>query len=120
MAAVYLNLREKSKADPDYQVLAEDFELWEGENGPMPNGAVVLLDFGWTQLYAKQEEFFGTKDVKNSLSFHFPGLSTTGALWLASTGKVFGVATDTASIDYGQSSVKLYIYFLGGGGAKPR
>lgn len=108
MTAVYLNLREKSKANPDYQVLADDFKLWESENGAMPNGAVVLLDFGWTQMYTKREDFFGTKDVKNSSTFHFPGLSGTGALWLAGTGKVFGVATDTASIDYGQSLVKLY------------
>lgn len=106
MAAVYLNLREKSKANPDYQVLADDFKSWESEHGPMPDGAVVLLDFGWAQMYTKQEEFFGTKDIKNTSSFHFPGLSKTGALWLAETGKVFGVATDTASIDYGQSVVK--------------
>lgn len=72
----------------------------------MPGGAVVLLDFGWTKKYTAKEEFLGTKDITNMTSYHFPGLSIMGAQWLVETGKVFGVATDTASIDYAQSSVK--------------
>jgi len=101
--AVVLNLRTKATLDPDYLVTGQDFEEWEKINGPIPEGAVVLLDFGWASKYNNRSEYFGTEDVNDTDSFHFPGLSEDGAKWLVRTDRVYGVGTDTASIDFGQT-----------------
>uniref|UniRef100_A0A1B6GTM3 Cyclase n=1 Tax=Cuerna arida TaxID=1464854 RepID=A0A1B6GTM3_9HEMI len=101
--AVLLDLRQKASNDSDYLVSVEDFEDWEEQQGPIPDGAVIIMDFGWASKYKNASEYFGTPFTNNTELYHFPGLSEAGAQWLVDTGKVFGVGTDTASIDYGQS-----------------
>lgn len=93
--------------NPDYQIGAEHFIEWEKLNGPMPQGTIILLHFGWDTKYSDPAKFFGTKNINNSASFHFPGLSADGAKWLGESGRVYGVGTDTASIDFGQTRVSL-------------
>lgn len=105
--AVYLNLRNKAKKNPDYGVSAKDFKRWEKLNGPIPYGAIVLLDFGWTEKYGNINEYLGTADASNSSSFRFPGLLESGAQWLVRTGKVFGIGTDTVSLDVGYDTVSI-------------
>lgn len=39
----------------------------------------------------------------NVSTFHFPGLSEEVAEWIVHSGRVFGVGSDTPSIDAGQS-----------------
>lgn len=65
----------------------------------------VQLDFGWAQKYHDATEYFGSAVTNDTTTYHFPGLSEQGARWLGETGKVFGVGTDTCSIDYGQTKV---------------
>lgn len=100
-------MRDKARRNPDYGVSAKDFKRWEKLNGPIPYGAIVLLDFGWTEKYGNVNEYLGTADIKNNVSYHYPGLSGSGALWLVRTGKVFGVGTDAVSIDVGYDMVSI-------------
>uniref|UniRef100_A0A1B6JXP7 Cyclase n=1 Tax=Homalodisca liturata TaxID=320908 RepID=A0A1B6JXP7_9HEMI len=102
--AVIVDLRTKAQADPEYLVTPEDFIEWERHYGPIPKGAIIILDFGWAVKYTNPQEFFGTANINDYTTYRFPGLSVAGARWLINTGRVYGIGTDTASIDCGRST----------------
>lgn len=104
-SAVIVNLTKEAATNPDYEVEPKIFEEWEKKNGKVPEGAIVLLSFNWTAKYNSKTEYLGSKDLANNQTYHFPGLSPAGAQWLV-TRNVYGVGTDTASIDPGKSKVR--------------
>ena len=90
--------------DVDYQVAAADIEAFEAEHGPIPEGAIVLIDTGRAGLYADREAYMGTAERGEEAvaKLHFPGLGTDGAELLVARG-IGAVGIDTPSIDHGQS-----------------
>lgn len=100
-----MNLTKEAATNPDYEVEPKIFEEWEKKNGKVPEGAIVLLSFNWTAKGNSKTEYLGSKDPANNQTYHFPGLSPAGAQWLV-TRNVYGVGTDTASIDPGKSKVR--------------
>ena len=90
--------------DVDYQVGAADIEAFEAEHGPIPEGAIVLIDTGCAGLYADREAYMGTAERGEEAvaKLHFPGLGTDGAELLVARG-IGAVGIDTPSIDHGQS-----------------
>ena len=61
-----------SAADPDYAVTREDLLAWEGRNGTLPEGAIVLMRSGWSQKYGDADAYRNQDDDGR---MHFPGFS---------------------------------------------
>lgn len=102
---VVLDVTAKAAVDRDYQVSTEDFELWEKQNGRIPDGAIVLLNTGFAQYYPDKQKYTGTTltGAAGVENLHFPGLHPDAAKWLAEQRKIKAVGLDTPSIDFGQS-----------------
>lgn len=91
--------------DRDYLVTVADLEAWEAAEGPIPEGAFVLLDTGSSGLWPDRERYMGTarRGAEAVRELHFPGLSPEAATWLAEERKIRMVGLDTPSIDHGPS-----------------
>lgn len=105
MTAVIVDLKKEAEANQDYIVEPPLLEQWEKTNGKIPEGAIVLLNFNWTRKSDNKTEFFGSPNPQDIQSRHYPGLGVEAARLLIAR-KVFGVGTDTASIDPGQIKVR--------------
>ncbi|XP_046542680.1 isatin hydrolase-like [Haliotis rubra] len=102
---VVIDVRKQSEDNLDFQVTEQTFRDWEEEHGTIPDGAIVLFNFGWDKFWPNRKQVFNTEDVMNPSTFHYPGLSPNGTKWLTSNRKVHAVGGDTPSPDYGQSSL---------------
>ncbi|MCK9618473.1 MAG: cyclase family protein [Lentimicrobiaceae bacterium] len=103
--AVVIDVKRKVTQNRDYQVSTDDFFLWEKENGKIPEGAIVLVNTGFSKYWSDKEKYTGTNlsGQKAVALLHFPGLHPDAALWLAEQRKIKAFGLDTPSIDYGQS-----------------
>jgi kynurenine formamidase len=100
-----IDVSAQAAADVDYRVSATDIEAFEAEHGPLPAGAIVLLNTGRASLYPDRETYMGTAErgADAVANLHFPGLGLDGAQLLVERG-IGAVGIDTPSIDYGQST----------------
>lgn len=92
--------------DRDYRVGISDLHRWETSHGPIPNGAIVLVNTGFARWWPDRKSYLGT-DVRGQegvQALHFPGLHPDAASWLVRERHVKAVGIDTASIDHGQST----------------
>jgi kynurenine formamidase len=105
--AVVVDVTDASAKQPDYRVVTEDFTAWERTNGEIAPGAIVLIRTGYSQFWPDAAKYLGTAERGEAAvaKLHFPGLHPDAAKWLAETRKVKAVGLDTASIDYGQSTM---------------
>jgi len=89
----------------DYLVSIEDFTAWEVANGPIPEGAIVLIRTGWGARWPDRASYLGTTRTGQEAvaELHFPGIAPEAARWLAGR-HVRAVGIDTPSIDNGQST----------------
>lgn len=104
--AVVIDVREQATDDRLYQVQVADFEAWEAEHGPIPDGAMVLLNTGSAQFYPDREAYMGTAERGEEAlpDLEFPGLHPEAAEWLVENRSIQAVGLDTPSIDYGPSA----------------
>jgi kynurenine formamidase len=105
--AVVVDVADRADADPDYQITVADIERQEGQDGRIPDDAIVLFRTGYSRRWPDAAKYLGTAErgadgVKN---LHFPGLHPDAARWLVENRRVAAVGIDTASIDYGQSTL---------------
>jgi kynurenine formamidase len=105
--AVVVDVSEQAGKNPDYQVQVEDFEGWEKINGPIPKGAIVLVRTGYGKHWPDRKKYMGTDErgAQAVAKLHFPGLHVDAARWLVQNRSIKAVGLDTASIDYGQSTL---------------
>lgn len=105
--AVVIDVSEQSEKDPDYQVQVADFEKWEEANGTIPNGAIVLLRTGYSKHWPDRKKYLGTDErgAQAVAKLHFPGLHPDAARWITQERSIKAIGLDTASIDYGQSTL---------------
>jgi len=105
--ALVIDVVDRSEADRDYQVGAEDFRRWEREHGEIGSGAVVLIRTGFSRRWPDAGRYLGTAERGPDAvaKLHFPGLHPDGARWLIAKGSIKAVGIDTASIDSGQSKL---------------
>jgi len=94
-------------AQPDYQVTVEDLQRWEQMNGRIPDGAMLLLRTGYSRRWPDAARYLGTAERGPDAvaKLHFPGLHPDAARWIASSRSIKALGIDTASIDYGQSTL---------------
>ena len=105
--AVVVDVTQSSAKQADYQVTAEDFARFEREHGEIPAGSIVLLATGFASRWPDAQAYLGTAERGDAAvaKLHFPGLHPDAAKWLVTNRSVKAVGIDTASIDFGQSTL---------------
>jgi len=93
--------------DVDYLVTVDDitgFEAWHGEIAP---GTILLFRTGFSSRWPDAERYLGTAERGEEAiaDLHFPGISPEAARWIVANRQVAAVGIDTASIDFGQSTL---------------
>ena len=105
--AVVVDVSAQSAANADYQVSVADFTAWERAHGAIEPGLIVLIRTDFSKRWPDAQRYLGTAERGDAAvtKLHFPGLDPDAATWLAEQRKVKAVGIDTASIDYGQSTL---------------
>ncbi len=105
--AVVVDVAAASARQPDYRATLDDFTAWEKANGEIAPGTIVLIRTGYSTFWPDAAKYLGTAERGQAAvaKLHFPGLHQDAAKWLAETRKIKAVGLDTASIDYGQSTL---------------
>jgi kynurenine formamidase len=96
-----------SGQNADYQVTQADLVRWESEHGALPADVILLIRTGFSTRWPDAARYLGTAERGEGAvaKLHFPGLHPEAARWLIGNRSVKAVGIDTASIDYGQSSL---------------
>ncbi|MCI0354554.1 MAG: cyclase family protein [Acidobacteria bacterium] len=100
--AMVIDISAECSKDPDCLLVVTDIENWEKQNGPIPNGAIVLVRTGWGKFWPDKKKYLGDDTPGETANLHFPGIAPAAARFLAER-KVDGVGIDTASLDHGPS-----------------
>jgi len=105
--AAVVDVSAKASADRDYRVTVPDFLAWEKQHGTIPENTIVLLRTGYDRYWPDSARYLGTAErgAEAVAKLHFPGLDPQAARWLAQQRRIKAVGLDTASIDYGQSTL---------------
>jgi kynurenine formamidase len=103
---VVVDVSERALADRDYQVTVGDLKAHERRYGRIGRRAIVLLRTGYERFWPDRERYLGTAELGPAAvpKLHFPGLHPDAARWLVRR-DIRAVGLDTASIDYGQSTL---------------
>lgn len=104
-AAVVVDISEKCKDNPDYELSASDLKDWERANGPIELGCILVIRTGWGRRWPDKKSYLGTDQPGDVANLHFPGIGPDAAEFLVKERKVEGVAIDTPSLDFGQSKL---------------
>jgi kynurenine formamidase len=105
--AMVVDVTSACEHQPDYRVTLDDFTAWERTNGELPASSIVLIRTGYSRFWPDAARYLGTAERGDAAvaKLHFPGLHPDAAKWLAETRHVKAVGLDTASIDFGQSTM---------------
>lgn len=101
--AVVIDVSRQAGSDPDYRLSLEDLKAWESRNGPVPEGAVVLLRTGWAHRWPDRKRYLGDDTPGDASRLHFPSYGRDAAQFLVQSRRVGALGVDTASIDHGPS-----------------
>ncbi|MDM7921752.1 MAG: cyclase family protein [Pyrinomonadaceae bacterium] len=106
-SGVKIDVSEKASADRDYLISIGDITTWEAANGTIADASIVLFSTGFAKRWPDLNTYLGTdrKGPDAVKDLHFPGLHPDAAKWLVANRKIKAVGIDTASIDYGQSTL---------------
>ena len=106
-AAVVIDVTEQSERDADYQMTADDIQRFEQQSGAIPMDAIVLIRTGFSKRWPGAERYLGTtqRGEEGTRNLHFPGLHPDAARWIVANRRIRAIGIDTASIDYGQSTL---------------
>jgi len=104
--AVVVDVSKQSEGSADYQVTVDDLARAETEHGAITADSIVLLRTGFSSRWPDAARYLGTAERGAGAvpKLHFPGLHPDAAKWLVAK-DVRAVGIDTASIDYGQSTL---------------
>jgi kynurenine formamidase len=106
-SAVVIDVTQQSEKDADYQVTTGDLQRFEQEHGAIPMDAIVLLRTGFSRRWPGAERYLGTtlRGEEGTRNLHFPGLHPDAARWIVANRRIRAIGIDTASIDYGRSTL---------------
>ncbi|MGH9175114.1 MAG: cyclase family protein, partial [Vicinamibacterales bacterium] len=106
-STVVVDVTEASNANADYQITVEDLQRWEQEHGAIDADAIVLLRTGFSRHWPDAASYLGTAERGEPAvaQLHFPGLHPDAAKWIVANRPIKAIGIDTASIDYGQSTL---------------
>lgn len=97
--AVVIDVRNKVVNNNDYVISFDDIRAWEGENGDIPAGSLVLFYTGFQAYWQNPERFFNA-DANGGL--HFPGVDGDTTVFLLNERRIAGIGIDTHGADPGQ------------------
>jgi kynurenine formamidase len=105
--ALVIDVTAQSDRNADYQVTNDDVARFEREHGAIPANALVLLRTGFSRRWPDAVRYLGTatRGDEGVKQLHFPGLHPDAARWLVANRQISAIGIDTASIDYGQSTL---------------
>jgi kynurenine formamidase len=105
--AFVIDVTAQSDGDADYQATTADIEAFEREHGVIPDDAILLIRTGFSRRWPDAAKYLGTavRGEEGAKQLHFPGLHPDAARWLVANRKIGAIGIDTASIDYGQSTL---------------
>jgi len=104
---VLIDVTRQCAANADYLVGISDIQNWEKRYGRIPAGSIVLLRTGFGKYYPDRKKYLGT-DERGAAAvpkLHFPGLDPKAATWFTQNRSIKAIGLDTASIDFGQSTL---------------
>ena len=106
-AAVVVDVSAQAQKDANYQITVTDLKTWEAKHGQIPAGAILLFRTGHARHWPDAKKYLGTDERGTNAvaKLHFPGLHPEAARWLVAERTIKAVGLDTASIDYGQSTL---------------
>ena len=104
---IVIDVTSQCAANRDYLVSVADFQNWERRNGRIAPGTIVFLRTGFGKYYPDRKMYLGTDErgAQAVAKLHFPGLDPAAARWLTQNRSIKAIGLDTASIDYGQSTL---------------
>lgn len=104
---VVVDVTRQCDKNSDYLISESDFKDWERRNGKIAAGTIVLLRTGFGKFYPDRKKYLGTdqRGADAVANLHFPGLHPDAARWLTQNRQIKAIGLDTASIDYGQSTL---------------
>jgi kynurenine formamidase len=105
--AVVVDVVAQADQSPDYQVTTEDLLAWERQHRSIPPDSIVLIRTGFSRRWPDPAAYLGTAErgADAVQKLRFPGLHPDAARWLVDNRPVKAIGIDTASIDFGQSSL---------------
>ena len=105
--AVVIDVSAQSDANPDYLITVADIAAAEQQDGPIRPNAIVLLRTGFSRRWPDAAKYLGTAERGEAAvaKLRFPGLHPDAAKWLVANRPIRAIGIDTASIDYGQSTL---------------
>ena len=105
--AVVIDVTEQSDRNADYQVMPDDIARFEQEHGAIPDDAIVLIRTGFSRRWPDAARYLGTaaRGAEGASQLHFPGLHPESARWMVTNRRIGAIGIDTASIDYGRSTL---------------
>jgi len=98
---------EQIQLSPYQRDLRQDLIDYELAHGRIPDGSIVLFKTGFASRWPNAGAYLGTAERGDAAvaKLHFPGLHPEAATWIVMNRAVKAVGIDTASIDYGQSTL---------------
>lgn len=104
---IVIDVSAQCAKNADYLITEQDLKNWERRHGIIGPDTIVLLRTGFGKYYADRKKYLGTDqrgpDAVKDL--HFPGLHPDAAKWLTKNRRINAIGLDTASIDFGQSTL---------------
>lgn len=106
-SGVVIDVTHQCTKNPDYLITIDDFLVFEKNHNLRLDDTIVLLKTGFGRRWPDRLQYLGTdkKGPDAVLQLHFPGLDPQAATWLATERHIKAVGIDTASIDFGQSTL---------------
>src|SRR3990172_5966760 len=99
---VVIDMSDPATQDPDALLDLDTVHAWEGRNGPISEGTIVILRTGWGGRWADgAKAYLGDDTPGDASNLHFPGYGEEAARYLVEERKIGALGIDTASIDYG-------------------
>ncbi|XP_072015368.1 isatin hydrolase-like [Amphiura filiformis] len=98
---VIINVKSKVAANIDYRVAIDDILDWETKYNKIPDGAVVIMNSGWSLRYPNKTLVFGSDTWEDITSYHYPSWHEDTVDWLVKNRNIHMVGVDTTSLDYG-------------------
>lgn len=97
-----IDIRARAAADRDTQVTPDDLKAWIATHGPIPDGACVAMNSGWSAKVGGLE--FRGADAARPGTLHFPGFHIEATRMLLEETNAAAMAVDTLSLDHGPSA----------------
>ncbi|MBW4981619.1 cyclase family protein [Mameliella sp. CS4] len=97
---VKVDIAARAAEDADAMVTPDDLKAWIAAHGEIPEGACVAMDSGWSGKIGGD----GFRNADGDGVMHFPGFHVEAAQMLIEETGARAIATDTLSLDPGNSA----------------